>query len=99
MTDQSSIRSILASITADDDENAAFIIAAAFNLYQEAIRKVQGRILLGPQDIRNVLSICAILLREQPPAEQASASGRARELTDGEKKSLLAVEQAIERRS
>lgn len=99
MTDQSSIRSILANLTADDDENAAFLIAAAFNLYQEAIRKVQGRILLGPQDVRNVLQICAILLAEQPPVEQASASGRARELSESEKKSLLAVEQAIERRS
>jgi hypothetical protein len=97
MTDQSSIRSILASLQAGDDENVAFLIAAAFNLYHEAIRKVQGRILLGPTDIRNVLSICSILLSEQPPAEKASAAGRARELSEEEKAQLLAVEEGMRR--
>lgn len=98
MTDQSSIRSILATLTADDDESEAFLMAAAFNLYAEAMRRVRGRALLGPSDIRNVFSICQLLLQKDPPAQvQTFAHARSRELTEEEKAHLLAVEEGVRR--
>lgn len=32
-----------------DDENKAYILAATFNLYSEAIRRLHGRVLLHPR--------------------------------------------------
>jgi hypothetical protein len=48
----------------------AFLLAGAVNLYSEAIRSRQGRVLYGPADVRALLGICKTLI--QPPETLAN---------------------------
>jgi hypothetical protein len=96
MTAQPSIREILSSIQSTEDKDQAFIVAATINLYSEANRRLHGRVLFSPSDVRNVLSILQILF-EEPPIEAPNLEGRSRELTPEEAAKVMAgIERAVE---
>lgn len=54
--------SALRSAAEDDD---AFILAATLNLYNENIRRREGRILYGPEDVRSLFDVMSILIKEK----------------------------------
>lgn len=94
MTDQSAVHSLISHLVSEADDDAAFIVAATFNLYTEALRRISGRVLLGPADIKLALTICDHLLTPKP-IEASVANGRSRELSKEESEELLSM---IERR-
>ena len=51
------ISQMLASINADADADQLFVIAAAFNLYYEAMKRQGNRHLFHPADVVNLFSI------------------------------------------
>lgn len=69
MQDQKSktIAEMLASINEAENGDTAFLVAAAFNLYAEAIRRKQGRVLLNTKDIESLFTIINYLMN--PPME------------------------------
>jgi hypothetical protein len=50
------------AITSAEDADAAFIVAAAINLYSETLRRRHGRRLYGPADVRALFAIMKTLL-------------------------------------
>jgi hypothetical protein len=61
-TPRPSISEMLHSIIEEEDLDQAFLIAGAFNLYLDAMRKRGNRHLVGPEDVQNILRICRLLL-------------------------------------
>jgi len=95
MTDQPPISQILASLTAAEDTDASFIIAAAINLYIEARRRMEGRVLLSSTDIKPLFDLCSSLLATTAKPDLP----RSRKLTEEESAGVLeAVESKIGRR-
>jgi len=95
MTDQPPISQILASLTAAEDTDVSFIIAACINLYIEARRRMEGRVLLSASDIKPLFDLCSGLLAT--PAKPDLP--RSRKLTEEESAGVLeAVESKIGRR-
>lgn len=85
-----SITDLLRGIDDADDSNKGFILAASFNLYLEAMRRVHGRVLLHPGDIRAVFDMAYTMLVKPPEnVKQFVPISRDRELTQSEENSLL----------
>lgn len=90
---------MLHAIDGAADDDVAYITAATVNLYMEALRRISKRILLGPQDIRDILTIVDMItsIKDQGPA---LAPGRSHQPTEEEGASILeAVEQKVGRRT
>lgn len=63
MTDsRPSIRSILNDLETGEESDCAFIVAAGINLYQESLRRISGRTLMGPDDIKPLFEMIQNLL-------------------------------------
>lgn len=84
------ITDLLRGIDDNSDADKGYILAASFNLYLEAMRRVHGRVLLHPGDIRAVFDMAYTML-VKPPAkeEQFVPQARDRELTVVEQDQLL----------
>lgn len=85
-----SITETLRSLESASEDDAAYIIAAALNVYSESIRRRSGRILYGPGDIKNLLSILSMLLAPPELADQGyHPASRSAEPSDLEKSMLI----------
>lgn len=72
---------------AEITENEAYIYAATHNLYGEVMRRIHGRVLMRPSDIKAVYQILDILYTNANlPIE---VTGRDHKLTEDEEKKLL----------
>lgn len=71
-----------------DDENKAYLLAATFNLYSEAMRRFHGRILLGPADIRAILEMAHTMIVVPPQFKLASPKPEERTLTVSEEEQV-----------
>jgi len=67
MSDRS-ISDLLSSIQAAEDDDSLFIVAAAINLYSEAMRRKTGRILYTVEDVKALGAMCGVLLTHPEPA-------------------------------
>ena len=84
------ITDLLRGLDGTDDDNKTYILAASFNLYLEAMRRIHGRILLHPGDIRAVLDMAYTMIVNPPLVEDTFVpKPRDRELTTTEKEDLL----------
>lgn len=72
-----------------DDENKAYLLAATFNLYTEAMRRFHGRILLGPGDIRAILDMAYTMIVTPPKPVKEVPKVEERELTTIEEDQLM----------
>lgn len=72
-----------------DDENKAYLLAATFNLYTEAMRRFHGRILLGPGDIRAILDMAYTMIVQPPRPIRETPKVEDRDLTSIEKEQLV----------
>lgn len=84
------ITDLLRGLDQTDDGNKTYILAASFNLYLEAMRRIHGRVLLHPGDIRAVLDMAYTMVVNPPTMDRPYAvEARDRELTSVEEESLL----------
>ncbi len=83
-----SISQMLATLNTGSDDDIAYIAAACYNLYAEANRRLRGRVLFGPADIKAMNQILDILLTDREP-EAMTKQGRAFKLSDKEAEKLL----------
>lgn len=83
-----SISQMLATLNTGSDDDIAYIAAACYNLYAEANRRLRGRILLGPSDIKAMHQILDILLTDREP-EAILKAPRAFKLSPEEEDTLL----------
>lgn len=65
-----SMAEILQAVAASEDLDACFIMSGIFNVYIDAIRRMQNRMHLGPQDIQNCLRISHVMLTPPPYDKQ-----------------------------
>lgn len=70
------IAETLQTLSEGEDMDTAFIIAGALNLQLEALRRLQGRHMLGPVDVQNTFRMCRVLLT--PPDYSAQFASRRR---------------------
>lgn len=96
-----SILDTLKSIDQTEDKDVAFIFAATINLYIETLRRLRGRVMLGPDDIPHILDLIAILTQRTPDVSTFTDTGlRPRVLTPEEEAGVLkATEVEVERRA
>jgi hypothetical protein len=92
-----SILDTLKSIDQTEDKDIAFIFAASINLYIETIRRLKGRVMLGPDDIPHILDIIATLTQRTPDMSKFTDTGlRPRVPTEEEEANVLkAVESEL----
>lgn len=92
-----SLKDILKGIDIREDTDIAFVVAASINMYLETMRRIHGRMLLGPQDAVNLFYMIDMLLSPTPaPSPSEPKSVRTRELTEEESQQLLkAIEPAV----
>ncbi len=83
-----SISQMLATLNTGSDDDIAYIAAACYNLYAEANRRLRGRVLFGPADIKALNQILDILLTDRE-VEPIPKAGRAFKLNDEEAEKLL----------
>jgi len=96
MSNESQVRDTLVGISTGD-EHMSFITAATINLYGEALRRIHGRVLFGPSDVRAIAAIVNILF-EHSTAEPEVPTIRTRELTEDERNGVLqGVTAAVEK--
>lgn len=88
MTSSPTIKEILLELNSAENDNIAFIFAAALNLYTENLRRVHGRVIWTPFDVKSFLSILDVMFREKGPEAQVEAK-RQRKLTVEEEAALL----------
>lgn len=89
-----SLLSILHALNSAEDEDVAFLTAGTFNLYMEAQRRLNTKVLMQPSDVKNVLGILEVLLRKGDPDQPYEQQGRSRELTEEEKETVLSAVEA-----
>lgn len=95
----STLSELLTNITQGADDDRAYILAAALNLYSESRRRLYGRVLFTPNDIRSLGQITSLLLLDTE-VDTPLAPARSRELTTEEEKGLLeGLERKVERRT
>ena len=58
----SAIHEAVQSIAKSEEADAAFIVAGTFNLYIETQRRMHGKRILGPEDIKVMLNMVLTLL-------------------------------------
>lgn len=92
-----SIREVIRTLNLAEDANVDFIIACAFNLYIESIKRIHGRVLLSAADVHSMFAMVDMLMTERQHEEAPEA--RTRKLTEEEEKVLLgAIEAPLNRR-
>lgn len=84
----SNLSDLLTKITEGADGDRAYILAAAFNLYNESRRRLFGRVLFTPNDVKALGQIINLLLLDTE-VDAPLAPTRSRGLTVEEEKSLL----------
>lgn len=72
-----------------DDENKAYLLAATFNLYSEAMRRMHGRVLLNAGDVRAILDMAYTMIVQPPKAKIETPKIEERELTIVEQDQVL----------
>lgn len=83
-----SLLEMIKTLNAASEDDIAFVTAAALNLYSESRRRIHGRILYTPADIRAIFAMIDTLLTDRS-VDQFIATGRPRKLTSDEEKNLL----------
>lgn len=85
------ITDLLRGLDHTDDDNKTYILAASFNLYLEAMRRIHGRALLHPGDIRSVLDMAYTMIVNPPTVEKSfePTTARDRKLTNVEEEHLM----------
>lgn len=91
-----SIHEMLHNVSHAENQDTAYLVAAAINLYSEAIRRRVGRVLYGPNDVKAMLTICEIILTVEDTQYQTQAPARPQELTEEEADRVLDVGKALE---
>lgn len=66
-----SIESDIADLHSAAENDDAFIIAAAINLYNENLRRREGRILYHHGDVQRLFHMCQLLLERTAPPKLA----------------------------
>ena len=102
MTEQISpptIRDMLRTLNSAEDKDADFVIACAFNIYLESLKRLHNRVLLGPSDIKAMLAMADILLTERTHVDYVPAQRSARLAPEEEQKLLNVVEDGVLRRN
>lgn len=85
-----SITELLRGIDSTDDPNKTYVLAATLNLYLETMRRIHGRVLLHPGDVRAVLDMAYTMIVNPPVSEVTyQPESRGRELTTTEENQLL----------
>jgi hypothetical protein len=64
-----SIHDALTSLSSAAENDDAFILAAAINLYNENLRRREGRILYHHEDVKRLFDICQTLLTQREIGE------------------------------
>lgn len=90
MTKPPPLMQILCTLNTAKIDDVAFITAAAMNLYAESMRRINGRVLLGPNDTKAMFGIIDVLLTDRQ-VDAAYTPNRSKRLTPDEEKSLLNV--------
>ena len=82
---------MLATLNSGNEDDIAFIAAAAHNLYNEANRRLRGKVLLSPMDVKALSQILDILLTDRYDGPEAFEPAKSRpfKLTDEESDHLL----------
>ena len=73
MNDDTSIRSVLDTLTHAEDKNIATVVAGTLNLYIETQRMLSGKRMLTAKDVRNIFDILLVLLSEPPEGDYAKS--------------------------
>jgi hypothetical protein len=96
-----SILNTLKSLDKTEDKDIAWIFAATINLYIETVRRLRGRVLLGPDDIPHILDLISTLTQKTPDVSTFTDQGlRPRALTEEEAETVLkATEDELDRRA
>ena len=61
MGEAPNIREVLSNISTAENDDVAFIVAAAINLYSESQRRLNRKVLFGVTDVYKLLSLISIL--------------------------------------
>lgn len=80
------------------DENEKFILAAAINLYIQARRRIDGRVLLSGQDIDPLFGICEELITKRPWSAIQTPMTREEALTAEEEEAVQKVGEEVAQR-
>lgn len=97
LSKQPSLLDILKTLNSGAEDDVAYVIAGAFNLYAESRRRLFNQVLLTPNDIKAVLSVVDLMLTDRSQ-ENNFAPSRSRKLSSTEEKTLLeAVEEEARR--
>ena len=95
-----SMMQMLATLNSGSEDDIAYIVAAAHNLYNEANRRLRGRVLLTPQDIKALSTVLDLILTDRYDGPESFKPSEARpfKLTEDEESLLLkAMEQNKEK--
>lgn len=84
------ITDTLRSLETAEDDDAGFLIAATINLYSESIRRRAGRVIWGPGDVKNLLSICKTLLAPPELGDQDYRPAKTRPEPNDVEKEMIA---------
>lgn len=84
-----SMTELLRDLDGNEDKDIEFVLAATINLYAEALRRVHGRVLLAPNDVRRILDMAHAMLMQAGDVATFTQTGRDRQLSDAEKAELL----------
>ena len=90
------IREILSNVTQAEDDDIAFIIAAAINLYSESQRRLNKKVLFGVNDVRKLISVINLLIA-QPEPEPDLKRTRPLKLTQEEEDNVISGLEEIAR--
>jgi hypothetical protein len=92
-----SIHEAITSLLEGENADSAFIVAAAINIYNDAMRRRHGRLIYGPADVLALFEICKILLDDRSDQRGfAGGSRSARPSAEEEEAILTAVTDAVE---
>lgn len=83
-----SLMDIIKSVNRGADDDVAYVIAVAINAYNESRRRLHGRVLYTPNDVKALLNIVDTLIRDTP-INAPLTPPRAYELTIEERDKLL----------
>lgn len=87
---------ILHALNNAEDKDIAYLMAGTINLYMEAQRRINFKILMQPSDVKNILGILEVLLRKAGSDLPYVQEGRTHMLTEEEEAQVLeAVEEKV----
>lgn len=95
------ITDLLKGINVEHDENKLFVLCGCLNLYMEAIRRCQGRILFHTGDVRAILDMAHTMIVRAPDAIPVTrVTNEDRELSSVEEEQVSSgIVRAVERRA